>query len=88
MDNATKLIKLIDERIALYFSKSNVLTQYPAVVTEVISNTKAKIKLLGYDTEFTLPVKNNLSLSVGDSVFIKCTVNDFNNSVIYEKFGD
>ena len=83
-----KFLNIIDGRIKKYINENKLLKQYCGkIVGEVLGskNTKYKVKLLGYDTEFTFLNKTGEALSIGDNVYIQTVGTDLTTGVIMYK---
>lgn len=81
-----QLIKEIDKRIELYMKRSNFICEYPAIVVDIIDSRYVKVQLPAKEAFYKVPVREGLTLSIGDSVFIKCRANDFTNAIVTDRF--
>lgn len=81
-------LNIIDARIKKYINENKLLKEYPAKVVsegECLPNTKCKVTLAGYDTEFAFINKTHETLSKGDFVYIKTIGTDLNTGVVSQK---
>lgn len=83
-------LNIIDGRIKKYINDNRLLKEYPAIVTEKSSvtinpNELCRVRLAGYDTEFTFINKTHETLTGGDFVYIKTIGTDLNTGVISQK---
>lgn len=82
-------LNIIDNRIKKYINENRLLKQYCGIVTGVVSGQKKyKVRLLGYDTEFTFLNKSGETLSTGDYVYVQTVGNDLNTGVIMYRTGE
>lgn len=87
MDNSDILINIINECIEKVLQKSNIPTKTMGNVTYVTGdNSKATVKIGGFDTTFELINKSGEYLSVGDSVFVESIGGNLTNGFISERF--
>lgn len=83
-----KLIKIIDERIEKKLSKSNFITKFTGIVTEVSGdNRNLKVKLAGTDTIFSFLNKTGEKVSVGEGVKIESIGGNLSAGFVSERFG-
>jgi hypothetical protein len=87
MDGINTLLNIIDDRAKKTQGTSSVV-RTSMIVTEIISSTKVKAKISGYDSQYTLLNKTGLILKVGDNVVVESTINNLNNGVVVYLFGD
>ena len=86
MNNAEELLSIVDARIDDYFKRSRVICEYPATVIEIIDSQHVRVRLAGLDIEFKAPVRDGVEVSLDGSVFVKCAIGDFSNSIVSDKF--
>ena len=87
MNESKELLKIIQTEVQRAMSKMpHVVYKYPAKVTAV-SGSRITVVISGYDTSYTFLNKTNVSLSVGNYVFVEAVSNDLTNGFISEKFG-
>ena len=88
MDNSDILINVINECVEKALQKSNIPTKTMGTVTSVTEdNTKATVKIGGFDSVFELINKSGEVLSEGDSVFVESIGGNLTNGFISERFG-
>lgn len=88
MDNSDILINVINECVEKALQKSNILTKTMGTVISLTEdNTRAKVKVGGFDTSFELLNKTGEILSIDDKVFIESINGNLTNGFISEKFG-
>lgn len=85
-------LNIIDGRIKKYINENKLLKQYCGQIKEDVSTNgqgkKYKVRLLGYETEFTFLNKSGEIFSENDYVYIQTVGTDLNTGVIMYKAGE
>lgn len=89
MENSDILINVINECVEKALQKSNIPTKTMGTVISLTEdNTRAKVKVGGFDTSFELLNKTGEILSIDDKVFIESINGNLTNGFISERFGE
>jgi len=87
MNDLSSLLKTIDDRTKKNIPE-DIVRRISMVVTSVVDDAKAKVKIIGYDSEYTLLNKSGFVLSSGDNVVVESASKDLNNGLIVFRFGE
>lgn len=82
MDCAKEIIDIIDKRIDTYLKSSNCLRRYSGQVVGLEANNFCRIKLLGYDTVYSFPMRPYLNPNPGDYVLIESKIGNISNGIV------
>lgn len=84
MSVAKEIIAIIDKRIDSFLKNSNCVRRYSGQVIGQDGENKYEVKLLGYDTIYSLPARPYIIAKSGSYVLIESKINNLSNGIIVD----